>query len=230
MGKIIIKVNKLRKTYLGKMPVHAVKDISFEVKEGEFIAIMGKSGSGKSTLLHSLGLLDYPTSGEILIDNLNVALLTEKQKTKYRLEKLGYIFQEYAILGELTALENVLLPVMAKDSRSQEEERKAALKMLEAVDLGHRLSHYPSEMSGGEQQRVAIARALVNDPKILFADEPCANLDSVSSEAVLALLSKLNKKHKQTIIMVTHELEDRKWVDRVIWLKDGMVDKIEKIK
>lgn len=219
---MIIEVKKLKKTYEGKVPTHALKDVSFGIKKGEFVALMGRSGSGKSTLLHQLGLLDAPSSGEIIIDGINVVGFTEKQKTEFRLKKLGYVFQSYALLPELTALESVYLPLMLSGISRNEYIRKAT-KMLEKVGLGERINHLPKEMSGGEQQRVAIARALVNDPAILFADEPTANLDSESSETILKLFKKLNKDIGQTIIMVTHELDDKKHVDRVIWLKDGII-------
>jgi len=183
---------------------------------------MGRSGSGKSTLLHQLGLLDAPSSGEIIIDGTNVVNFTKKQKTEFRLKKLGYVFQSYALLPELTALESVYLPLMLSGI-SKTEYIKRAIKMLEKVGLAERIYHLPKELSGGEQQRVAIARALINDPAILFADEPTANLDTESSETVLALFKSLNKEIGQTIIMVTHELDDKKHVDRVVWLKDGMI-------
>lgn len=226
----MIKVRNLKKTYLGKVPTKALKDASFEVDTGEFIAIMGKSGSGKSTLLHQLGLLDTPTAGEIIIDEVDVLKLSRSQKTRFRLKKIGYVFQEYAILSELTALENVYLPLMVNGNFNSKDYKKIAAEVLEKVELGHRLNHYPAELSGGEQQRVAVARSLVNKPKILFADEPCANLDSESSKNILRLLAKLNKELKQTIVMVSHEQEDKKWVERVIWLKDGLIEKIEKVK
>lgn len=219
---MIIEVKKLKKTYEGKVPTYALKEVSFGVKKGEFIALMGRSGSGKSTLLHQLGLLDAPTAGEIIIDGTNIVSFTENQKSDFRLKKLGYVFQSYALLPELTALESVYLPLMLSGI-SKTQYIKKATEMLEKVGLGERIHHLPKEMSGGEQQRVAIARALVNDPAILFADEPTANLDSESSETILKLFKKLNKEIGQTIIMVTHELDDRKHVDRVIWLKDGVI-------
>lgn len=219
---MIIEVKKLKKTYEGKVPTYALKEVSFSVKKGEFIALMGRSGSGKSTLLHQLGLLDAPTAGEIIIDGTNIVSFTENQKSDFRLKKLGYVFQSYALLPELNALESVYLPLMLSGI-SKVQYIKKATEMLEKVGLGERVYHLPKEMSGGEQQRVAIARALVNDPAILFADEPTANLDSESSETILKLFKKLNKEIGQTIIMVTHELDDRKHVDRVIWLKDGVI-------
>ena len=177
----MIKIQNLKKTYPGKVPTPALKGVTVEVGNGEFIAIMGRSGSGKSTLLHQLGLLDTPTDGKILLDNADVTKLTEVEKTKYRLEYLGYVFQEYALIVEFTALENVYLPAMAF-GKQELEYKKRALELLTLVGLGDRADHYPNELSGGEQQRVAIARALINNPKILFADEPTANLDTISSK------------------------------------------------
>ena len=220
---MIIEVKNLKKTYGGRMPTYALKNINLGIKKGEFAALMGRSGSGKSTLLHQLGLLDTPTAGEIIMDGDDLVLLSEKQKSEFRLKKLGYVFQSYALLPELTALESVYLPLMLLDVNKKEYIKKAS-EMLEKVGLGDRLHHLPKEMSGGEQQRVAIARALVNDPDILFADEPTANLDSESSEVILKLFKKLNKEIGQTIIMVTHEPDDKKHVDRVIWLKDGVIE------
>lgn len=219
---MIIEVKNLRKTYEGKVPTHALKNINFGIKKGEFVALMGRSGSGKSTLLHQLGLLDTPTSGEIYIGGVDLVSLSESQKTEFRLRKLGYVFQSYALLPELTALESVFLPLMLSGMKKNEYIKKAS-DLLEKVGLKDRSNHFPKEMSGGEQQRVAIARALVNDPMILFADEPTANLDSASSLVVLQLFRDLNKNIGQTIIMVTHEPEDKKYVDRVIWLKDGII-------
>lgn len=219
---MIIEVKNLKKTYEGKVPTHALKNINFGVKKGEFVALMGRSGSGKSTLLHQLGLLDVPTSGEVVMDGINLMSFTEKEKSEFRLKKLGYVFQSYALLPELTALESVYLPLMLSGVNKKEYIRKSS-EMLGKVGLGERLHHLPKEMSGGEQQRVAIARALVNNPTILFADEPTANLDSESSMAILELFRELNKDIGQTIIMVTHEPDDKKFVDRVIWLKDGVI-------
>ena len=223
----IIEATGLRKTFAGEVPVEALKDVDLVIKEGEFVGIMGPSGSGKSTLLHMLALLDEPTAGKIMVDGTDVAALSSIQKTSFRLHKLGYVFQEYALLPELNALENVCLPLMMLGA-SAGEYRRAALEMMETVGLGKRAKHLVSQMSGGEQQRVAIARALVNRSKILFADEPCANLDTKNSGIVMNLLRQLCDERKQTIIMVTHEPEHRQYMDRVVWIKDGEMDREEK--
>lgn len=221
----MIKVENLVRTYPGKIPTLALKGVSLEIAAGEFAALMGRSGSGKSTLLHQLGLLDLPTFGRVTIDGLDILSLSDAERTRFRLQYLGYVFQEYALIAEFTALENVYFPAMALGDNNA---KKRAAHLLSIVGLKDRMSHYPSEMSGGEQQRVAIARSLINDPKVLFADEPTANLDTVSSEVVFKLFQKLNKELKQTILVVTHEPEDKKYVDRVIWLKDGLIEKEEK--
>ena len=219
----MIAVKNLCKTYgHGLAATHALKGIDMEVARGEFVAIMGRSGSGKSTLLHILGLLDMPTSGDVTIENRNVLKLSETEKTRFRLEELGYIFQEYSLLSEMTILENVYLPAMCLGKENAFKKR--ATELLQIVDLGERLNHYPNEVSGGEQQRAAVARALINRPRILFADEPTASLDMASARVILELFKKLNQELAQTIVMVTHEPEDEKYVDRVIWLKDGFID------
>jgi len=218
----MILVKNLHKQYgHGPSAVQALKGIDLKVEEGEFIAIMGRSGSGKSTLLRILGLLDMPSGGEVQIDGINALKLTEKEKARFRLQMLGYVFQEHSLIAELSVLENVYLPAVSDLSNTNYKKR--AKEILEIVGLKDRVRHYPSEISGGEQQRVAIARALMNQPKTLFADEPTASLDADSSKVVLDLFSKLNKDLKQTIVMVTHEPEDRQYVDRVVWMKDGRI-------
>jgi putative ABC transport system ATP-binding protein len=183
---------------------------------------MGRSGSGKSTLLRILGLLDMPSGGEVKIDGVDALKLAEKDRARFRLKKLGYVFQEHSLIAELNVLENVYLPAVA--DLADTNYRKRAKEILDLVGLKDRLRHYPAEISGGEQQRVAIARALVNQPRTLFADEPTASLDMDSSRVVLDLFHKLNRDLGQTIVMVTHEPEDRQYVDRVIWMKDGRID------
>lgn len=218
----MINVKELHKIYGNSTSgTHALKGINLKVEPGEFVAIMGRSGSGKSTLLHMLGLLDAPTSGELYLEGKNAMGLSDEQKSSFRLGKLGYVFQEYSLVSEMTIMENVCLPALCIGRGG--DYRKEAAELLNTVGLGHRLTHYPNEVSGGEQQRAAIARALINKPAILFADEPTASLDINSARVVLELFKKLNKELHQTIVMVTHEPEDEKYVDRVIWIKDGLV-------
>lgn len=219
--KTPLEIKELSRIYsMGDVKVKALNNVSFEITRGEFVAIMGKSGSGKSTLLHQLGLLDTPTSGQIIFDGQNLLELSESRKARFRLSKFGYVFQEYALLPELSALENVYLPAIAL-GRKEDDYIKAGTDVLEQVGLGARLHHRPRELSGGEQQRIAIARALINKPEMLFADEPTANLDSASSKQVIELFRKLNMETGLTILMVTHEPDDMNYVGRVIWLKDG---------
>lgn len=224
MERTIIRTENLERVYIsGVVKTYALRDISIEIKEGEFVAIMGKSGSGKSTLLHQLGLLDKPTKGSLNIDGHDVINISEKERTRFRLNELGYVFQSYNLIPELTAIENVYITPMARNMKKEEYESMAE-EVLTAVGLEDRMHHYPSELSGGQQQRVSIARALVNKPKILFADEPTANLDSASSEDVINLFRKFNQEIGQTIVMVTHELEEGEKADRIIWVKDGLLD------
>ncbi len=224
----MITIRNVIKTYPGKVPTRALRGVSFEVQDGEFVAVMGRSGSGKSTLVHQLSLIDMPTSGEVVVNGTDVTKLSERERTAFRLEHLGYVFQEYALIAEFTALENVYLPARALGTPSTVYKKRAG-ELLSLVGLGERLHHYPHELSGGEQQRVAIARALVNSPEIVFADEPTANLDTESAKVVLELFTKLNKELKQTIIMVTHEPDDKRYVDRVLLLEDGLLERIEKV-
>lgn len=226
---MIIQVKNLIKTYVnGKIETHVLKGIDLDVREGEFLAIMGKSGAGKSTLMYHMSLLDEPTSGSITIDGVDASKMTNKEKTFFRLERLGYVFQDYALVPELTALENVLIPLMMEGFTDEDCQTKAKAALAE-VGLEERMNNRPSQLSGGEQQRVSIARAIAEDPKILFADEPTANLDSASGHHVVEVLANLNKKG-QTIVMVTHEKEYASNCDRIVYLEDGKIVREEKLK
>jgi len=220
--KYILQTKNLTKTYKpdGPRPVRALKDVDLKLKQGEFVALMGRSGSGKSTLLHQVALLDKPTSGYIEIDGIDVEKLSERDRAEFRLKKLGYVFQDYALIPELNLYENIALPMMALGQRKSRYD-KEVLQIIKRVGLHGREENLPSELSGGEQQRVSIARAIINKPQILFADEPTANLDSEAATVVLNIMRELVDKYDQTIIMVTHEPDDKKYVDRAIWLKDG---------
>jgi putative ABC transport system ATP-binding protein len=223
----MIHAENIQKTYLmGKVRVQALRGISFEVKKGELVGVTGPSGSGKSTLLNLIGLLDNPTSGNLSINGIDVLRLTDAEKTHYRLNRLGFIFQEYALVPELSAVENVQLLTIARGMDS-EESRKRSEKILERMGLGDRLDHLPSELSGGEQQRVSIARAVVNEPRILLADEPCANLDTENSRNILELFASINREMDQTILMVSHEEWHRDYMEREIQLIDGKIAKDE---
>lgn len=215
-----IETKELKKVYLmGNVEVPALRGIDIAIKKGEFVAIMGPSGSGKSTLLNMIGMLDTPTSGEVLIDGVDVSLLSENKRAEFRLKKLGFVFQFFSLFMEMTALENVMLPMILYGTINEER----AINLLKTVDMDDRAIHRPNELSGGEQQRVSIARALSNEPTILLADEPTGNLDTETSEQIINLMRQLNKKTDQTIVMVTHEVELGKKADRIIQLKDGKV-------
>ncbi len=218
----MIEVKNLVKTFVdGDKETRVLKGVDFTAKEGEFIAIMGRSGAGKSTFMYQVSLLDEPTSGEIVIDGKNTHTMSADQKTSFRLNTLGYVFQDYALLPDLTALENVALPLLMQ-GKDKEHAYAEAKRSLERVNLGHRLDNLPSQLSGGEQQRVSISRAIAHSPKILFADEPTANLDRTSSETVISIFKELHKEG-QTIVMVTHEEEYGKIADRVVRLDDGKI-------
>jgi putative ABC transport system ATP-binding protein len=219
MGRIgLIEIKDLKKIYyMGKVEVPALRGIDLTIGRGEFVALMGPSGSGKSTLLNMIGLLDTPTSGGIVVDGIDVSSLNDNQRADFRLKKMGFVFQFFSLLMELNSIENVALP-MIMDKRKSDR----AASLLELVGIGDRADHYPSELSGGQQQRVAIARALANEPVILLADEPTANLDTESSNQIVELFRELNGKG-QTIIMVTHEPDLGEKADRIIRIKDGKV-------
>jgi putative ABC transport system ATP-binding protein len=218
----MINIKNLTKSFTsGDATLIAVNNLSLTIPEGQFVAITGRSGSGKSTLLYQLGLLDHPTSGEVYIDGVNATALSENDQTRMRLHALGYIFQDYAILPSLTALENVMVPLLMQGMSEKDAKVKAAYA-LDRVGLGDRMNNLPSQLSGGQQQRVSIARAIGHDPKIVFADEPTANLDSETSRTVLDAFLELNKEG-QTIVMVTHEPEYAELTHRIIELRDGVI-------
>jgi putative ABC transport system ATP-binding protein len=225
----MIEITDLQRIYhMGTVEVRALDGVTLNIEKGEFLGIMGASGSGKTTLLHMVGLLDLPTSGRIAIDGLDVLHLTDYEKTMFRLYKLGYVFQDYALVPDLTVMENVSLPAMLRKDRSEEQVKKDSFSILQKIGLCERRDHLPRELSGGQQQRVSIARAMVNKPDILFADEPCANLDSENSKMVLDLFHEINEEMKQTIIMVSHEDWHKDYFHRIVRLKDGKVASDEK--
>jgi putative ABC transport system ATP-binding protein len=221
----MLEVKNLSKIYgLGEVQVRALDEISLTIAAGDMVCIMGKSGSGKSTLLRQLGLLDRPSTGEIVLDGEDVTKLSDTARGMLRLQHLGYVFQEYALLAELTAHENVYLPGMMLGEQGIDF-RERAKELLDLVGLGKRIRHYPKELSGGEQQRVAIARALINSPRIIFADEPCANLDTISSKKVMETLVSLNREMKVTVIFVSHDPDDKKYARGLLVLSDGKMVK-----
>lgn len=220
MAEVIISAKNISKIYhLGDVTVPALQNVSVDVRRGDFLIITGRNGAGKSTLMHNLAVLDRPDSGEIYIHNHEVTKMIRKERIGLRLQKLGYIFQEYALIAELSALENVMLPAMMLGPMSASQQR--ATKLLTMVGMEKHLSQLPSQLSGGEQQKVAIARALINDPEILFADEPTANLDTIAAREVMTLFKKLNEEQERTIVMVTHEPEETAFANRIIQLSDG---------
>ncbi len=218
----IFKVKNISKTYrLGDIKVKALRGVSFDIQRGDFIVITGRNGSGKSTLLHQLGLLDYPESGEIYFEKDEVVGMKEEHRRRLRLNEIGYIFQNYALIAELTAMENVMLPAMMQAGISACRQR--AKELLVKVGLEKRLRHLTKQLSGGEQQKVAIARALINNPKVIFADEPTANLDTAAAKDVMGIFKKLNRDERHTIIMVTHEPEETIYANRQLKLSDGKI-------
>ena len=223
MSKEIIKIKDLTRDFaMGPETVHALKGVSFTVKEGEFVTIMGSSGSGKSVLLHILGCLDQPTSGIYELDGLKVKNLSKDELATIRNEKIGFIFQSYNLLARTSAIENVELPLLYSSKVSSAEQRERAIEALERVGLGHRLHHTPGQLSGGQQQRIAIARSLINNPVIILADEATGNLDTRNSYEIMALFQELNKQGI-TIVFVTHEPDIASFSSRTILLRDGLV-------
>lgn len=230
MSNIILSVRELVKTYKkGKVLTPAVRGVSFDIFEGDFAALAGPSGSGKTTVFNQIGLLDKPTSGEIIINGKNTAALNENKKCEFRLSEIGFVFQHYELLPELTALENVYLPLLASKGNKPECIEKAK-KILIDIGLGDRIHHYPRELSGGEQQRVSIARAIIKNPKIILADEPTANLDTTAGRKIIEILKDLNRKYKITVFVINHERELEEYFHKIIRMRDGKIEKIEEDK
>jgi len=221
----ILKIENLNKSYKEKKnELKIIQDLNWELSEGDFVAVLGKSGSGKSTFLNLIGILDKADSGNILIEGQNVNDLSDNQRDKIRNKFLGFVFQFHYLLPEFTALENVMLPALSNPHVNKKEIRERAISLLNEVELGERLNHKPSELSGGEKQRVAIARALINEPKILLADEPTGNLDGETSEVIHNILHRINKEKKQTIIVVTHSEELANVCKDRVYLKKGKLE------
>lgn len=225
MEKTIIKVSELRKDYhIGEVTVHALRKVDMEIREGEFVAIMGASGSGKSTMLNILGCLDKPTGGEYLLDGVPMSKMNKNQLALLRNQKLGFIFQSYNLLPRTTALENVELPLYYNSKVKSKERKERAIHALELVGLADRMHHMPNQLSGGQQQRVAIARSLVNDPVVILADEATGNLDTRTSYEIMELFQQLNDQGK-TIVFVTHEPDIARFMKRNIVFRDGRIQK-----
>ncbi len=220
---MIIQAQKVKKNYRsGDLHVEALKGIDLEVDDGEMVAIMGQSGSGKTTLLNCLAGLDTIDEGDIFIRGANLRDLSDSERTSYRAQHMGFIFQEFNLLPVLTAVENVELPMLVSKVPSKKA-RKRALEMLDMVGLSDRARHRPAELSGGQRQRVTVARALTNDPAIVWADEPTGNLDSETATEIMDLLGRLNKENGQTFVVVTHALEVGQRADRIIKMRDGRI-------
>jgi putative ABC transport system ATP-binding protein len=225
----VLEVQDVKKNYrMGEVTVHALRGVSFEVEESEFLTIFGPSGSGKSTLLHLMGGLDRPDGGYILIDSFNILKLNDSDLAELRLTKIGFVFQFFNLLPRLTALRNVELPLTIA-GLSEKEVSDRGREMMRLVGLEARENHRPSELSGGEQQRVAIARALISNPKIILADEPTGNLDTQTGSDIVELMKKLNEEKGQTFVVITHDPHIAGTADRIIHLKDGLIEGIEEV-
>ena len=223
----VVRVKSVTKTFkLGKIDVQALKGVDLEISKGDYISIMGPSGSGKSTLFNMIGGLDKPSSGKVFIDEVDIAQLDAYELAWLRCRKIGYIFQTFNIIQVMTALENVTLPMVFAGLNNDAAVEKG-MQLLDLVGLADRFSHKPFELSGGQQQRVAVARALANDPAIILADEPTGNLDLTTGEEIIALLKRLSQERSVTVISATHDFKMLNVSDRVIWIRDGRVDKIE---
>ena len=217
----LLEVNSLCKTYgAGETAVHALKNVSFSVPKGEFVAVVGESGSGKSTLLNMIGALDTPTAGKVLIDGKDIFTMKDEQRTIFRRRNIGFIFQAFNLVPELTVEQNIIFPVLLD---YQKPDRKYLEELLAVLNLKERRNHLPNQLFGGQQQRVAIGRALITRPSLILADEPTGNLDSQNSSEVIALLKEASKKYQQTIIMITHNRSIAQTADRVLQVSDGVL-------
>ena len=225
--QVLIRVRSISKTYrMGDVVVHALRDIDLDIMQGEYLSVMGPSGSGKSTLFNMIGALDKPSGGSIDIAGVDLTSLTSRQRAYFRNTHIGYIFQAYNLIGALTATYNVMLPLLFS-GLDEHDSRKRAEEVLGEVGLGDRMHHRPNELSGGQQQRVAVARALANNPTILLADEPTANLDLHTGEEIIGLQRRLCDEYGVTVISATHDHKMLDKSDRILWIKDGQVDRLE---
>jgi putative ABC transport system ATP-binding protein len=221
----LVDVADLEKSYgVGDMDVPVLKGIELEIGGGEFVALMGPSGCGKSTLMNILGCLDRPSRGRVLLKGQDLGRLSDRDLARIRRDEIGFVFQSFNLIGRISNLKNVELPMTLKEM-ARDVRRDRSIELLESVGLGHRLDYSPSTLSGGERQRVAIARALANDPALILADEPTGNLDEKSTEEIMEIMYELNREGR-TIIMVTHDVETTKKCGRVIWMRDGLVQKV----
>lgn len=227
MSKPIVEIKNLRKVYrMGDEKIIALDNMDLTIEKGEVCCLLGTSGSGKSTLLNMMAGLEKPTKGQVIIKNKHVEKMNENQLAKFRQTNIGFVFQSYNLLPTLTALENVSLPLIFKRIPKNARDKKAK-EMLEAVGLGERLSHKPSQMSGGQQQRVSIARAFVSNPEIVFADEPTGNLDTKTTLEIMDLMTSMAKEHHQTLIIVTHDTEISVYADKIVHIRDGNIQEIK---
>ncbi len=222
----VIALEDVWKVYkMGDVEVNALQGVTLAIKQGEFISIIGPSGSGKSTMMNLIGSLDWPSRGKIFLDSHDISRLTESQLAQIRGKKIGYIFQQFNLIQTMSAMENVMLPMIFQ-GMPEKERKERAIDLLAKVGLSSRMSHKPKELSGGQMQRVAIARALANDPEVILADEPTGNLDTRTGHEIMLLLKEINEKEKKTVILVTHDSELIRWSDRVVHIRDGEIEKI----